>query len=78
MLNKDQSHNDWEEEKAITDILYAKMSQPSFRRIKSSIAVVEHFFSFIRLVYGDTWAGKGNGVINLAAENKMRELSSAT
>ena len=24
------------------------------------------FFSFIRLVYGDTWAGKANGVINLA------------
>ena len=33
------------------------------------------FHSLIRLVYGDTWARKANGVINLAAENKMRELS---
>ena len=36
------------------------------------------FFFLIRLVYGDTWAGKANGVINLAAQNKKRELSSAT
>ena len=29
-------------------------------------------------MYGDTWAGKANGIINLAAENKVRELSNAT
>ena len=43
-----------------------------------SLRLFRVFFSFIRLVYGDTWAGKANGVINLAAENKMRELSGAT
>ena len=37
---------------------------------------IKYFFhSFIRLVNCDTWAGKANGVINLA-ENKRSELSS--
>ena len=30
------------------------------------------FHSFIRLVYGDTWAGKANGAINLAEKRSAR------
>ena len=50
----------------------------SFNTLLRCRASTIFIHSFIRLVYGDTWAGKANGVINLAAENKMHELSSAT
>ena len=43
-----------------------------------SHTIIFFLHSFIRLVYGVKWAGEANGAINPAAENKMRELSSAT
>ena len=57
----------------LAKILFVDLRRPPAKQLKS---VTFFIHSFTRLVYGDTWAGKANGVINLAAESKMRELSS--
>jgi len=51
-------------------------ANPLFETSHRPSSIASCSLSFIRLVYGDTWAGKTDGVVNVAG-NKQGEFSNA-